>query len=105
MTEQSAILYLEQRAKRLGWKHYEWTFQELVLSASQKKVLDGQDYLYLIIDGDADVTVESDNGYFGKNNQAVDELIEEHTGLIYLVNRAPFVRYARFLRGIPLNPP
>lgn len=104
MTEQSAIQYLQHRAKRLGWKDFDWAFIHLVLKPSEVHKIQGQDYLYIIIEVDSGITVESLNGYYGLNNKAVSQLIEEHTGVITVTNRDPRVRYARFLQGIPLNP-
>jgi hypothetical protein len=57
--------------------------------------------LFLLINADQGVRIESENGIYDTTNEDITELVEEHTGIIILINRFSVLKHARFLQGIP----
>lgn len=80
---------------------YTIRFRHLVLQPSEKREVQAQNQLMILIEPYCDVKIESDTGVFDLSEDLVNELQYEHSGALKVTNHSFFISHIRFIQIIP----
>jgi hypothetical protein len=82
-----ALEYIPRRMKELGHgSDYYLRFKHLVIADEEVLEIDAYNQLYILIEENYDVIIESDFGYFDLNNKFLNEVSYEHQGKIVITS-------------------
>jgi hypothetical protein len=88
----------------LGYdSRYTIRLRHLVLQPSEKREVQAQNQLMILIEPYCDVRIESDTGIFDLSEDLANELQYEHSGTLKVTNHSFFISHIRFIQVIPKN--
>ena len=101
MTEALALEYIPLRMKELGHAGYTLRLRHFLLGAKKKMKLHGEGQLFILVEPDCTVRVDSDGGVFDLTAANINELSYEHQGNIRIRNYSSVQVSVKFIQVIP----
>lgn len=102
MTEGAAIEIIKCQMLELGvGENYILRYRHLKLAPSEKRILKGENNLYVIIDFPTRLKVESKAGIFDMADKQINEQQHIHRGVITVLNQIADYTDAKFIQVIP----
>ncbi|MFT3843685.1 MAG: hypothetical protein QM725_01430 [Lacibacter sp.] len=104
MTGELALDYIRRRMQEMGYdSRYLIRFRHLLLKPTEVREITAYNQVFLLIEPENDLRIESDVGLFDLNEDHANELQYEHRGRIRITNLSLSPLNARFLQAIPVN--
>ena len=101
MTSQLAIEYIPKRMCELGYgSQYMIRFRHLVLKPMEKREIEANNQLMILVEPFCDVRIESGAGVFDLSEDLANEMQYEHRGDLKIINQSIFINNIRFIKVI-----
>ncbi len=101
MTESLALEYIPLRMKELGHTGYALRLRHFLLGAKKKMKLHAEGQLFMLVEPDCMISVNSEGGVFDLTETNINELSYEHQGSIRIRNYASVQVSVKFIQVIP----
>ncbi len=101
MTEALALAYIPARMTELGHTAYSLRLRHYLLGAKKKLKIHGEGQLFLLLEPDCMISVNSDSGVFDLTETNINELSYEHQGSIRIRNYSAVPISVKFIQVIP----
>ncbi|MBI3133635.1 MAG: hypothetical protein HYZ14_03070 [Bacteroidetes bacterium] len=101
MTEGAAIEIIRYQMCELGVIDYIVRYRHLRLKESEKRIIKAENHLFVLIDPQANIKVESKAGIYDMRDQTINEQQHLHRGIISVTNQSLVQNDARFIQAIP----
>ena len=96
-----ALDYIPHRMRELGYgEDYTMRFRHLVMQPNEVRRLKGFKHLYLLVEPNDAVKVESEFGLYDIEETATNELQYEHFGKITVTNKYAEIQHLQFIQVI-----
>jgi hypothetical protein len=103
MTEEMAILFAKSKMRELGvGRKYLVRYRHFRLAPNEQVKIKGENHLFLLLQPETTLKVESKAGIFDMQDSTINELQYAHRGIIVLTNSTQTIVNAKFLQVIPL---
>jgi hypothetical protein len=104
MTINLALEYIPKRMNELSYgNNYTIRFRHLLLKPKEERIEAGYNQLFILIEPDDDIKVESDTGLFDLSELLTNEFQYEHQGEVAFTNLSAVSVHIRFIQVIPKN--
>lgn len=101
MTEGVAIEILRYQMCELGVDDYIIRYRHLRMKANETRIIKGENSLFVFIDPQANIKVESKAGIYDMREAFINEQQHLHRGIITVTNQSVVQNDARFIQAIP----
>lgn len=102
MTTELALEYIKRRACELCYgDQYTIRVRHFILQPHERRLIDGHNQLFILIEPYCDLRVESAAAIFDISEDNINEVEYEHRGEILLTNHSMFLNHARFIQVVP----
>lgn len=105
MTEGTAYKLGEKMMRERGLceKDFIVRYRHLMLDALERRTVDAENQLFILIDFNYAIKIQSKAGVYDRIDEAIDEQQHIHRGRISLENKFEFRSEVRFLQLIPIQ--
>ena len=100
MSEVFALQYIPQRVRERGYQQYRLEFQDLQLSANEEREVTAYNELWLLLEADEGIMIQSDYGRYEAHGGQLPENVHEHADNILIRNVAREAQRVTFIQVI-----
>ncbi len=100
MNDLCPITYAKARVLERGYSEYRLVFRDLQLQPQGARTVNAYNEIWLLLEADIGIRVESDYGIYDYSNVNLMEQIHEHADRIKLVNTVNSIQKIKFLQVI-----
>ncbi|MGC4036079.1 MAG: hypothetical protein QM764_08960 [Chitinophagaceae bacterium] len=98
----AVFTYIPKRMSELGYSdNYSIRMRHLILQPGEKRKIDAESQLFILVEPPVCLKVESATGLFDLSEDQANELHYEHQGEIIITNYSMFSNHVRFIQVIP----
>lgn len=101
MTEGAAIEIVRYQMCELGIDNYVVRYRHLNLKENEKRIIKAENNLFIFIDPQANIKIESKAGVYDVRDKGNREQQHVHRGIITVTNQSASQNDARFIQAIP----
>jgi len=98
MNELCPITYAKARVQERGYDKCRLVFRDLQLQPNALRILNAYNEVWILLDADIGIRVESDYGVYDYSKEGLTEQIHEHADRITLVNSVNITQKIKFLQ-------
>ena len=100
MSEVFALQYIPQRVRERGFARYRMGFQDLQFAPGEAQEITAYNELWLLLEADAGITIQSDYGRYDARSEKLSENIHEHADQIWIRNTSDTSQKVQFIQVI-----
>lgn len=101
MNEGTAIEIARYKMCELGIDNYVLRYRHLNLKETEKRIIKAENHLFIFIDPQIDIKIESKAGVYDLKDKTNQEQQHVHRGIITVTNQSASQNNARFIQVIP----